>query len=304
MTTPDALLIHLLFTRSPDPGLAALFAAAKAGGLPPPKPPWKSGAGSDGRAEFASAAMLDWYEGDSEDPRVNAQMTMFLKKGGGDWRTAVDAAMAVARALAPHVDWLLLSRHSEGPTCLPDAPLLRYHGHVLVATPDLIRSRYEADPLDWPEGIAVEDIGGRIVAARALDAADDLDFLRIALPQNWALARQARPGASRYGGPPTEAERDIYGAAPAALHSVGYDPRGQNLEYSCFLEPGGHVAGWEIDALRWRVEKGALDTGEPLKEVRVVFADREMAKREKRPLLDAGVNVRYMDRTAERELTE
>lgn len=305
MTTPDALQIQLLFTDSPDPGLSALFAAAKSAGLPPPKPAWKPGAGSQGRAEFEATALLGWYEGDEEEPRVSALMTLFLEKGGGDWRTAVNAATAVARALAPHVDWLLLSRHnSDGPTCLPDAPLLRYHGHVLVATPDLIRSRYEADPLRWPEGITVEEVDGRIVAARGLDAADDLDFLRIALPQNWALARQARAGATRYYGPPTEAEREIYAAAPAALHSVGYDPRGQNLEYSCFLEPGGHIAGWEIDALGWRVEKGALDTGEPLKDVHVVFADREMAEREKRPLLDVGVKVRYMDGTDERELTE
>ncbi len=302
MPHPDLLLINLLFSGSPDPGLAALFAAAGGGVLPCPRPAWKAGAGSDGRTEFGTAARLDWYEGDADDARVSGLMTFFLEKNGEDWDAVMSVATSMARALAPHVDWLLLSRHhSDGPTCLPDAPLLRYHGHVLVATPDLIRSRYEANPLDWPEGIAVENIGGRIVAARALEAASDLDYLRIALPQNWALARQARSGAVRYGGPPDTAQTEIYGAAPASLHAVGYDPRSQSLEYSCFLEPCCHLAGWEIDALRWRLERGVLDTGEPLHEVHVVFADRTMAEREKRPLLDAGVKVLYMEGTAELE---
>ena len=217
MTTPDALLTHLLFTGSPDPGLAALFAAAKSATLPPPMPAWKPGNGTKGRAEFGSAASLGWYEEDTEEPRVNARITHFLEKDGGDWSASMSAATAIARALAPHVDWLLLSRmNSDGPTCLPDAPLLRYHGHVLVATQDLIQSRYEADPIHWPAGVSVEEIEGRILVSRGLEAVDDLDFLRLALPQNWALARQARAGATRYYGPPTEAEREIYGAAPAA----------------------------------------------------------------------------------------
>ena len=303
MTMPDALRMDLLCTGSPEPGLAALFAALKEGGLPRPKPAWQAGMGAEGSVEFGAAALLDWYEGDAEEPRISANLILFLKRL--DRSRAMAAALAASRALAPHVDWLLLSRmNSDGPTCLPDAPLLRYHGHLLIATPDLIQSRYEADPIHWPAGVSVEEIEGRILVSRGLEAVDDLDFLRLALPQNWALARQARAGATRYYGPPTEAEREIYAAAPAALHSVGYDPLGQRLEYSCFLEPNDHLAGWEVDALRWRVEKGALDTGEPVKEIQVVFATRDMAEREKRPLLDAGVKVLYMDGFAEREMVQ
>ena len=50
-----------------------------------------------------------------------------------------------------------------------------------------------------------------------------------------------------------------------------------------------------MDTLAALLRSGRLTDGRPLKEVRVVFADEAMARRERRPLLDNGVRVRFYD---------
>jgi hypothetical protein len=48
------------------------------------------------------------------------------------------------------------------------------------------------------------------------------------------------------------------------------------------------------------MEAGETASGDPLNTVRVIFADRPMAFRERVPLLDAGAEVWYVDREGQR----
>ena len=48
------------------------------------------------------------------------------------------------------------------------------------------------------------------------------------------------------------------------------------------------------------LNKGQMKDGKEVKSVRVVFVDKEKAEREKRPLLEAGAKVIYMNEKEEK----
>ncbi len=60
------------------------------------------------------------------------------------------------------------------------------------------------------------------------------------------------------------------------------------------------AAAPEIYELRSMINKKALPDGRPCEAFHVVFHDKAMAEREKRPLLDLGVQVFYEDERGER----
>jgi hypothetical protein len=197
-----------------------------------------------------------------------------------------------------------LARIDSEATCLPSVPLLRTRH--LFATPTPLEDYY-TDPAAYhacPD-LTVERIGAHLLTTRALDAISERDFFAIAQAQAWHLARAAKPGVVTYGGPPkAEVLLDLYRAPPSRLEVVGYDPDASLVEYACYVEDDEHIAGWEIDALHRMLREGTISDGRPLREVRVAFARRAQAEREKRPLLDGGVKVIYSQYGADHAVTE
>jgi hypothetical protein len=65
--------------------------------------------------------------------------------------------------------------------------------------------------------------------------------------------------------------------------------------------PRLHIQGWEIYNVSELIEVEKLEDGRPVDTVRIVFLNREMAEREKRPLLDIGAQVWYYNPVGETE---
>jgi hypothetical protein len=89
-----------------------------------------------------------------------------------------------------------------------------------------------------------------------------------------------------------------------ALSFVGYNPATRTVEYAGFctntdIAKGGpdprHVLIREIHEVRALVKAQKDREGRPVDTVRIVFLEEWMARRERRPLLDVGARVFFMD---------
>jgi hypothetical protein len=198
-----------------------------------------------------------------------------------------------------------LIRQGGEADCFPLVPILRKR-HLSVCEPEDPERFYEnAEVFRACPGVDFEPIGDRLLVSRAMTAVDDLAFLSLALPQAWILARAAKAGQTVYGlQAPAADEVDIYKSGVPRLEPVGYIEALGLAEYTCFLEPDQEITGWEIERLHRILRDGKFADGRPVAKVRVSFPSRDMAEREKRPLLDGGVEVIFMQAGEEHEITE
>lgn len=60
-----------------------------------------------------------------------------------------------------------------------------------------------------------------------------------------------------------------------------------------------YIQGWEIFKIWIMLNKGQMKDGKEVKSVKVVFVNKEKAEREKKPLLEAGAKVIYMNEKGE-----
>ena len=137
---------------------------------------------------------------------------------------------------------------------------------------------------------SVEHLDGDMVfLKRATGAVLATEFRQAVEEHAWALARVARPGEIEVMMTPVPPEElSIHRQGPRRLERVGID--GSEVEFSCILGPGEHLAGWEI------CEVGELVAQQPM---RVVFFDGEQARAEARPLRTLGVRVCFLGAQAE-----
>ncbi len=218
----------------------------------------------------------------------------FLLPTRDGYRVAVQQAQAIARHLLEHGALAAASVQrggGGGACCVPEPPIAERHV-LIVAHHDDIERAY-ADPsvfhAAWDDGCEHD---GYSLGVRAADASTGPEFLGAIQEHQWALARAARPGLTRYPAPLVDgAEDDIYRAAPARLEEVGYLAPAGIVEFTSVYGPDQHLAGWEIDRLAAMVREGRMGDGRPVEQVRVLFLDPLAAERQKRPLLDLGVRV-------------
>ena len=297
---PPALAAAVRAAPPDDLSLAIRFAPAPrdVGGLPAPgHVGGVAGPGADARgAGIPSSAVLFRRE---EDPAWTVRLHL-------DTRPAGEGSLPAAQRHAARLCAGLLARgclvglfceyQGDGGHCLPSVPLAG-HGALALATTGAVAEAYDDPAAFW--GLGWERLGerdGRHLLGRALDAPDTESFLAAALPGQWALARAACPGRTRYDDvPPLLEESSAFFAGEQSLYPVGHIVPGDMIEYTCALSPGEHIPGWEILALRDLLKAGATESvaggSLPVRGVRVVFAYPAAAEQEKRPLLDIGVSV-------------
>lgn len=242
----------------------------------------------------------------------------------GDWLAAFNFAtpsspgVVVAQLAAGHAfcraalaDGALagasLRRQGNGADFLPEVPVAGGQTHLVAASRAEVEEAYEdADAFFAAGWDARDEGGGCVLLARALGASGSAGFAAAVQSSQWALARAARPRRTSYYAPrPLPGEEAVFHAGAPVLHAVGYAPVEQVLEFAAAPAPGEHVCGWEVYALADVVRRGATEDGRPVRTVRVVFADGETARAERRPLLDNGVRVFVDDGTgALREVPE
>ena len=194
-----------------------------------------------------------------------------------------------------------------GASCLPKVPLTGDRSHLVLTTQAKVEAAYDQPNLFWNAGWArTEQVGQAHLLQRAMDVTSSAEYLRQVQPHQWALARAAKPKLTRYYLPnPLPAEKPILNGSEQTLHAYGYHDGLQRVEYTCLLETGAHVGGWEILGLYQLLREGKLPDGSPVNRARVLFYEQWMAEQEKRPLLDIGAQVAYIAAGGQEiELTE
>lgn len=197
-----------------------------------------------------------------------------------------------------------VSREEPGVTCLPHLPIVGLNSHLVVTTEAEVAAAFEDPEVFFDAGwAAVEPVGEKYLMLRGMTTAENPVYLAEIISHQWDMARATRPGQTKYYAPqPEPEEMEIYEAGEQTLLGIIYIAAEKRLEMNCYLEPEQHVKGSEIFALWSLVEAGELADGRKLDAVRVIFFNKAMAEREKRPLLDVGAEVFYYD--AETVLTQ
>ncbi|WP_257446381.1 hypothetical protein [Archangium lipolyticum] len=201
---------------------------------------------------------------------------------------------------------LSVRRQGGGAECLPEVPIAKTDRHVVVTTEREVAAEYEDPQAFWAAWDRREQVGEQVLLFRAMNASDNVSYLRAVLEHQATMARAARPQRTRYFSPRIRPEeRPLYSAGEPRLLPVGYEATSRTVEYSCLVEPDEHIHLWEINALSDQIQDKKLADGRQIDTVRVVFFDKQMAMREKRPLLDVGARVFFQkDATQTEEVLE
>lgn len=219
-----------------------------------------------------------------------------------------DFSVTLAGALMREFDIYAARLNAEpGGEFLPFAPLVEGASQLCVADDAAVAEGYRRPDDFWNAGWSVlDEHDGKRLLGRHLDLLGGPEFLKRVLDHQWTMARAASPGMTVYRDPVVRQEEyAVFHSGERRLHSVGYQTARAELEYSCVLERGQHVQGWEIFALRKIVVDGKSTEGWPVRSIRVVFLEEWMAAQEKRPLLDIGCRVWfYNGEGALEEMTE
>jgi hypothetical protein len=223
------------------------------------------------------------------------------------------AVHSLALFLARRFDLLGFLAWRDGTAYAPSPPLAQVASFVRLVSGREVEAAYvdsDAYWAAWPEQQAID--AERRLLARALDVADELAFKQATYPQQWALARAAKPGLTRYGSlaPPALGkpylhpyERSWLESGQGVIAATHYRVGDALVDVSAWSQPGTHIAAREVaQLLRW-LSQGRLDSGETVKEIRVTFPDRAQAEPQKRVLIDIGCRVFCYGATP-RELVE
>jgi hypothetical protein len=194
-----------------------------------------------------------------------------------------------------------------GGSCVPDVALIAGNSHIAAVEVGEVEDSYDDPDAFWKAGwtIHAERDGNRLLV-RDLDVVTEPEYLRRIIDHQWDMARAAGPGENAYQSPDVGPdEKPVFFAGDARLHAIGYDKDEKLIEYSCALNSGEHIQGWEVFALLDIIESKQTPDGSPVETVRIVFLDEWAAREEKRPLLDIGCRVfHYDDQGALIELKE
>jgi hypothetical protein len=269
-----------------------------------------AGSAIGGRFELKGGSFIVFYR----QPQTRGIWTLLFdlkvsKDDATKFHSLLDAAAEYCRALLRH-DRLkngVMFWQGGGAQCLPKVPLASSRSHLVVTSQEEARLCYEDADAFWQAGWdADEAYGEKRLLTRAMRVVSGATFLAEVQDHQWAMARAAKPKLTEYYLPVVlPDEVDIFMPSEPVIKPVGYFTDQRAIEYSCYLDPGVHVNGWEILNLLGLIRARELPTGEKIDVVRVVFFDREMAVREKRPLLDIGARVYFMDGSGQDvEITE
>ena len=200
-----------------------------------------------------------------------------------------------------------LSAHGAGGECLPRVPMVDARTRITVTNREQVERNYDDPEAFWAAGwTKVAEHRGQHLLVRGGEARFGPDFLSAIIDDHWAMGRAAKSQRTRYSKPYiiTE-EKEIFCSGEKRLHFIGYAEDEKLMEYSCALNPGEHIHGWEIYGLFDIVTEKKTRDGSPVKTVRIVFLDEWAARQEKRPLLDIGCRVYHYDDEGElRELKD
>ena len=218
-------------------------------------------------------------------------------------QTSFAAAHSLVDFLCDHFDVLDLVM-DRGRNGFAPSPPLAYIGDLIrIVRKSEVETAYEDPSVYWQAWSTQRDLGdGRMLVGRAPAIIDELAFKQATYPAQWQMARAAKPKLTTYGALASgmtgfsvnPEEQDYFQQGEGIIQSMHYQAETQTLDVTAWADPGVDIAPREAaQILHWRFNK-QLDKGEPLKEVRFVFLNREQAEAQKRVLLDMRCRVFHM----------
>ena len=211
-----------------------------------------------------------------------------------DVRQALTCQAAVVRAFCDRFDVRNAHVRRVASTYVPRAPQGWDERPVMVVARRDVEAGY-ADPGPyWRSWDTRDELGDdRVLVTRALDVLDERDYKRAVYPRIWELVHAARPGTCTRFGVADLWPQDLphFDEGEGFLRQLGYDARDQSIEFTAVVPDGEHLRPREIMLWARHLSNGRLPAGELLSRVKFTFVDAAMADREKRPLLDAGIEV-------------
>jgi hypothetical protein len=214
----------------------------------------------------------------------------------------------------PAFDHAAVKRTAGGFTCFMPEPPIAQTNHFVVTTEAEVADAYDDPEAFWCAWQTIDKLGERRLCTRGLADLDEHSWLARTFESTMDMARSAKAGLTTYYAKPYWGEEFApwwefgdYQAEKAgypALAPVGYDPDTRAFELTGFitktpLSAGGpeprHVLIREIYELRKLARRTQDREGRPLDAVNVIWPERWMAMSERRPLLDVGAKVFYLD---------
>ncbi|NMO18754.1 hypothetical protein HPC49_13305 [Pyxidicoccus fallax] len=185
-------------------------------------------------------------------------------------------------------------RRGVGANCLPLPPLVEPDALLVLVRRSRVEEAYTSVEGFLAAWERVHERDGFLLVSRGEAALDTVQWLEVAAPSQWTLARAARPGRTTYRpATPLPEEEPIYLAGTETLRPAGYDDATGVLTFAAWTPPGTHPHGWELYNLLAFRSEGVVPDGRPLRELRVIFPDEAAARREATPFSDIGVRVYF-----------
>ena len=247
---------------------------------------------------------LCYYPTFEEHENGHCSLNLYIKKHHTieDIQKFVDCAVNFARKLIERssVHYLDLTRTSRN--SLTPNMAVKDRRQMIFFTHKQIEERFDRPEVFLNAGWDIkEQYGDRYLLARCLDMHkyfDDYSYLSEILLDQWNMVRALKQGWTKfYHAQPEESE--LFYSGEPRLNLANYSEKSKTVEYSCDVKEEEYIQGWEIFKIWIMLNKGQMKDGKEVKSVRVVFVDKEKAEREKRPLLEAGTKVIYMNEKGE-----
>lgn len=219
-----------------------------------------------------------------------------------DVQNFIDSTVNFTRRLLERTNVSYVNLNRSITDSLTPNMLVRDRRQMIFVTQKQIEERFDRPGVFWNAGWDIkEQYGDHFLLGRCLDMHkyfDDYSYLSEILLDQWNMVRASKPGWTKfYHAQPEESE--LFYSGEARLNLANYREESKTVEYSCDVKEDQYIQGWEIFKIWIMLNKGQMKDGKEVKSVRVVFVDKEKAEREKRPLLEAGGKVIYMNEKGE-----
>ena len=253
---------------------------------------------------YSMMLSLCYYDSFEKHENGHCNLYLYIEKHHTieDIQKFVDRAVNFTRKLIERASVSSVSLYRGSTDAITPNILVDDERQMMFVNQKQIESRFDRPEVFWNAGWDIkEQYGDRYLLGRCLDMHkyfDDYSYLSHILFDQWNMVRASKPGWTKfYHAQPEESE--LFYSGEPRLNIANYYEDSKTLEYSCNLKGDQYIQGWEIFKIWIMLNKGQMKDEREVKSVRVAFTDKETAEREKRPLLEAGAKVIYMNEKGE-----
>ena len=186
----------------------------------------------------------------------------------------------------------------------PRCDSLDPHTLAKIIDPDLPARHFDDVDWYWSTWDEVIDLpSGKKLCYRAKDILDEYEFKAYTYPIAWEAAYRSKNGVYKVPGMQrcSEYERHLIDDPEPRIKEICYDEKQQLITFEAYPpEETGHLLPRELAQLADIVYDKKTDDDRAVKELQVIFKNKEIAVKGKRMVLEAGARIFYLDDTGER----